>query len=236
MSEFASSPKKNRVLRAAIVAAVIAGFVAVLVYRNAIDAASVVAWAQNQSWWATALEFLVVHMAAGLVFVPRLIMGLAAGVLFGPLWGSVLSLIGGTLSSFTGFVLVRFVNADSVRLREAPAIGPWLDKAEAQGWRLVFIVRLIPVLPHSLVNYVFGLSRMSTRGYLLGSALGMVPTSVVYANLGASGRSIAESGSDLSNYALMAAWGFGLIFVSWLLPKAIQKFYPHEGAGDGPHA
>ncbi|MFO1235543.1 MAG: hypothetical protein U1F24_00685 [Alphaproteobacteria bacterium] len=93
---FASSPKKNRVLRAAIVAAVIAGSVAVLVYRNAIDAASVVAWARGTgaARWATALEFLVVHMAAGLVFVPRLIMGLAAGVLFGLLWGSVLSLIG----------------------------------------------------------------------------------------------------------------------------------------------
>ena len=129
MSDFASSPKKNRVLRAAIVAALVAGFVLVLVYRNAIDAAAIVAWAQNQSWWATALEFLAVHMLAGLVFVPRLIMGIAAGVLFGPVWGSVLSLVGGTLSSFTGFVLVRFVNADSVRLREAPAIGPWLDKA-----------------------------------------------------------------------------------------------------------
>lgn len=231
MSDFASAPRKNKFLRAAIVVALVAGFVLVLLYRNAIDAAAIVAWAQNQSWWATALEFLAVHMLAGLVFVPRLIMGIAAGVMFGPIWGSVLSLVGGTLSSFTGFVLVRFVNADSVRLREAPAIGKWLEKAETQGWQLVFIVRLIPILPHSLVNYVFGLSRISTRGYLLGSALGMVPTSIVYANLGASGRSIAESGSNLSNYALMAAWGLGLIFVAWLLPKAIQKFWPQDGAG-----
>ena len=228
MSDFASAPKKNIALRIAIVAILVAGFAAVLIFRNTIDVQGIVAWARNQSWWATALEFLFVHMLAGLVFVPRLIMGLAAGILFGPVWGSVLSLIGGTLSSFTGFVLVRFVNADSVRLREAPAIGKWLERAETQGWRLVFIVRLIPVLPHSLVNYVFGLSRVSTRGYLLGSALGMVPTSVVYANLGASGRSIAENSSNVSTYALMAAWGLGLIFVAWLLPKAIQKFWPQD--------
>lgn len=232
MTEFASSPKKNRILRFGIIAALVVGLVLVLLYRDAIDAKAIAAWAKNRSWWETALEFLAVHMIAGQLFVPRLFMGIAAGVLFGALWGSVLSLIGGTLSSAVGFVLVRFVNADQVRLREAPAIGKWLDRAEKQGWRFVLVVRLIPVLPHSLVNYVLGLSRVSAAGYLLGSALGMVPTSVVYANLGASGRGIAESTADLSNYALMAAWGLGLIFVSWLLPKLLARFMPGEGAKD----
>lgn len=226
MTDFASPPRKNRILRAALLLALVVGLALVLVYRDAIDAQAIAEWARNRSWWETAIEFLVVHMLAGLLFVPRLIMGLAAGVLFGAAWGSVLSLIGGTLSSATGFVFARFVNADQVRLREAPAIGKWLDRAEAQGWRFVLIVRLIPVLPHTLVNYVLALSGVSTAGYLLGSALGMVPTSIVYANLGASGRGIAESGADLSNYALMAAWGLGLIFISWLLPKLLARFAP----------
>ncbi len=226
MSAFASQPRKNRILRGAIIAALAAGFFLVLLYRDRIDPHAIAQWASNQSWWATALEFIAVHILAGLIFVPRLFMGIAAGVLFGSVWGSALSLAGGTLGAFAGFVLVRFVNGDSVRLRETPAIGKWLEQAESQGWRLVLVVRLIPVLPHSLVNYVFGLSRMSTAGYLAGSTLGMVPTSVVYANLGASGRSIADSGSNLSDYALMAVWGIGLIFVSWLLPKLIQKLWP----------
>lgn len=223
MQDDAPPRRRNKLVRFAVVAALVAGFVAVLLYRDQIDADAIVAWAQNHSWWETALEFIAVHIVAGLFFVPRLFLGLAAGALFGAAWGSVLAVAGGTAGALAGFLLVRFVNADSVRLREAPAIGRWLEKAESQGWRLVFIVRLVPVLPHSLVNYVFGLSRISTVSYLAGSALGMLPTAVVYANLGASGRGIAEG---TSNYALLAAWGLGLIFVSWLLPKIVQRFFP----------
>ena len=61
--------------------------------------------------------------------------------------------------------------------------------------------------------------------YLLGSALGMVPTSVIYANLGDSSRGLVQG---QSNYALVAAWGLGLIFVSWLMPKLIARFWPQK--------
>lgn len=223
--EPARPQSRNKVLRGLAVAALAAGFLTVVFYRNAIDADAIVAWARNHSWWETALEFLAVHIVAGLLFVPRLFLGLAAGALFGAVWGSVLALTGAALGALAGFWLVRFVNADSVRLREAPAIGPWLEKAERQGWRLVFLVRLIPILPHTLVNYVFGLSHISTASYLTGSVLGLLPTAIIYANIGASGRSVLEGSS---NYALLAAWGIGLIFVSWLLPKLVRRFFPAE--------
>jgi uncharacterized membrane protein YdjX (TVP38/TMEM64 family) len=211
-------------LRALIAALLVGGLVLVLWYRDSIDSQAIVTWAEQHSWWEGALVFIAVHVVAGLFFVPRLFLGLAAGALFGPVAGSLLALAGGVLGAWAGFVLVRFVNADAVRLRETPAIGPWLERAERQGWRLVFIIRLVPV-PHTLVNYVLGLSHISTAGYLLGSALGMAPTAIVYANLGASGRNFAE---DTSNYLLLAAWGLGLLFVSWLLPKLIARFFPVE--------
>lgn len=217
--------RRNIVLRSLVLAALAAGFVAVIVWRDQIDYQTIAAWAQNHSWWETSLEFIAVHIVAGLLFVPRLFLGLAAGALFGPVWGSILAIIGGTAGAYAGFALVRFVNADAVRLREAPQIGPWLERAEKQGWRLVLVVRLVPVLPHTLVNYVFGLSKIPAGAYLLGSMLGMLPTSIIYANLGDSGRGVVQGSS---NYALLAAWGFGLIFVSWLLPKLIARFWPQK--------
>lgn len=215
--------RRNIVLRSLVIAALASGLIAVVIWRDQIDYQTIKAWAQNHSWWETALEFIAVHIIAGLFFIPRLFLGLAAGALFGAVWGSVLALVGGTLGAFVGFALVRFVNSDAVKLREAPRIGPWLERAESQGWRFVMMVRLIPVLPHSLVNYVFGLSKISTPAYLLGSALGMVPTAIIYANLGETGRDAVQGNS---NYALLAAWGFGLIFVSWLLPKIIARLFP----------
>jgi len=215
--------RRNIVARSLVIAALAVGVIVVVIYRDRIDYQTIADWTKNHSWWETALEFIAVHILAGLVFVPRLFLGLAAGALFGQVWGSVLAIAGGTIGAFVGFALVRFVNSDAVKLREAPAIGPWLDRAERQGWRFVLVVRLVPLLPHSLVNYVFGLSRIGTLPYLLGSALGMVPTSVIYANLGDSSRDLVQG---QSNYALVAAWGLGLIFVSWLMPKLIARFWP----------
>jgi uncharacterized membrane protein YdjX (TVP38/TMEM64 family) len=158
-----------------------------------------------------------------LLFVPRLVLGGVAGGLFGALWGTVLGLAGGTLGGLAGFWLVRYLSADSVKLPDVPAIEKWIAKAEAQGWRLVLTVRLIPILPHFIVNYVFGLSRVSTTAYVIGTVLGMIPTAVIFANIGASGRELLEGSGS---YAVLAAWGIGLIFVSWIVPKLLKRIFP----------
>ncbi len=216
----------RKILRLVTLLALAGGLVYVLLHREAIDPQAVVAYAESHSWAETSAAFLAVHVVASLFFIPRLFLGIAAGVMFGAIGGSALSLAGGVVGAMAGFVAVRFVNAGSVRLREAPAVGPWLERAERQGWRLVFVVRLVPVLPHSLVNYVFGLSRIGAGAYAFGSALGMVPTAIVYANLGATGGALASGRTGWDTWALMAVWGFGLLFVSWLLPKLVAKLWP----------
>ncbi len=213
----------QKIARAALVLLLVAGLVWVLLNRDSIDPLAIIDWAQRHAWWESALAFTALHIVASLFFIPRLFLGVAAGVMFGSLAGTVLALIAGTLGGIVGFWAVRFVNRDAVRLREAPRIGEWLEKAESQGWRFVFIVRLIPVLPHSLVNYVLGLSHISTLSYGLGTLLGMVPTTIVFVNLGVSGRDFANGTGD---YALLAVWGFGLLFVSWLLPKLMRRLFP----------
>ncbi len=215
--------RRNIVLRTLVLVALAAGMALVVIYRDQIDYQVIADWTKNHSWWETALEFIAVHILAGLLFVPRVFLALAAGALFGPIWGSVLATAGGTLGALIGFVLVRFVNSDAVKLREAPAIGPWLERAERQGWRFVLIVRLLPLLPHSLVNYVFGLSRIGVLPYVVGSALGMLPSAIIYANLGDTGRGAVQGQAD---YWLIAAWSLALVFISWLLPKLIARFWP----------
>lgn len=192
-------------------------------YRDSIDEERLKDWLAHLPWWETVLAYLIIHVIGSLLFVPRIVLGGVAGALFGAVWGSALGLAGGTLGGLAGFWLVRYLSADSVKLPDVPAIERWIAKAEAQGWRLVLTVRLIPVLPHFLVNYVFGLSRVSTTGYLIGTVLGMLPTAVIFANLGASSRDVLEGSG---NYAVFAAWGVGLIFVSWIVPKLLKRIFP----------
>lgn len=226
MAVTAPRPRKSiphRVARMVVLGALVLGFVTVLFQRDAIDVVAITEWIERHAWWETTLAFLGLHIVASLFFIPRLFLGVAAGAIFGAWWGTLLAVGGATLGGLVGFLAVRFVSADAVRLAEAPWIGPWLEKAEAQDWRLVLVARLVPFFPHTLINYVFGVSRVSTAGYMIGSALGMLPTTVIYVNLGVNGKDLVAGSGD---WALLIVWGLGLIFVSWLVPRLLRRFYP----------
>jgi uncharacterized membrane protein YdjX (TVP38/TMEM64 family) len=213
----------RKVSRLTLAILLVAAIAVSFVYRDSIDEARLRSWLENLPWWESVGTYLLIHLIGSLLFVPRFVLGGVAGALFGAMWGTVLGLVGGTLGGLAGFWLVRYLSADSVKLPDVPMIEKWISKAEAQGWRLVLTVRLIPVLPHFMVNYVFGLSRVSTVGYVIGTVLGMLPTAIIFANLGATSRDLLEGSGS---YAVLAAWGIGLIFVSWIVPKLLRRIFP----------
>jgi len=54
----------------------------------------------------------------------------------------------------------------------------------AEGWKIVGLIRLSPIFPFSLMNYTFGLTRVSLRDYFFASWLGMLPGTVMYVYIG----------------------------------------------------
>jgi uncharacterized membrane protein YdjX (TVP38/TMEM64 family) len=168
------------------------------------------------------LSFIIVHIVASLTFVPRSIIAIVAGALWG-FWAACLwSLAGAIAGAVAGFVLARYVNAGWLVPEEMARLGPLLRRAEAGGWRSVMVVRLIPVLPHALTNYALGLTRLSLRDYTLGSALGLVPHTFVFVTLGVSGRRALEGGAWLEPML----WGFGFLALSIVLPRLARRFVP----------
>ncbi len=130
--------------------------------------------------------FVLAHVFAALVSVPRWGMAIVAGLLFG-LWPGLLWSLAGTLAgTAAGFWLARFVNWGSFAPHDLPRVGPWVARAEEGGWRIVALARLLP-LPGAAVNYGFGLSELPFRDFALGTFVGSIPTAAVFANLGASG-------------------------------------------------
>jgi uncharacterized membrane protein YdjX (TVP38/TMEM64 family) len=165
--------------------------------------------------------FIALHVAASLLMVPRSLLGIVAGAIFGLWIGTALSLGGATLGGLAGFLLARFLNAGSIRPEELPRIGPWLARVETQGLRLAIIARLVPGIPHTAVNYALGLSKMRVLDFVAGSVLGMVPTSFIFANLGASGA--GALGGSTPDFLITLAWAVLLIGLSfaggWLARK-----------------
>jgi uncharacterized membrane protein YdjX (TVP38/TMEM64 family) len=165
---------------------------------------------------AAPLVFLALHVAASLFFIPRTILAMTAGLVFGMGWGLVWATAGSVLGAIAGFLIARYVNGGLIDPESMPRIGPVLQRAEAGGWRAVTALRLIPVLPHSIANYALGLTRLPLGAYALGSFLGQLPMTVAYVDLGAAGGRI---------WAGTAGWlaptliGTAALLLSLLLPR-----------------
>ena len=200
--------------RVMVVALLLAGVVAVWVNRAELDPNAIRAAIEGHPAIAPLL-FLLLHIVASLLFVPRTLMGLVAGGLFDFWWGLVWAATGSVLGAVAGFLIARYVNAGMIDLESLPKLGPVLQRAEAGGWRAVTMLRLIPVIPHSFTNYALGLTRLSLGGYGLGSLLGQLPMTIAYVSFGAAGGRAASGSED---WLLPAIVGAVALAASILLP------------------
>src|SRR4029450_1069506 len=133
-------------------------------------------------WWAC-----VVHVAlfalGTVLFVPGALIGLAGGALFGPVWGTILNLMGATLGATAAFLVARYVGADWVRRQAGGRLARLVAGVEAEGWRFVAFTRLVPLFPFNLLNYALGLTRIPLRHYVLTSLICMAPGTLAFTRL-----------------------------------------------------
>jgi uncharacterized membrane protein YdjX (TVP38/TMEM64 family) len=154
---------------------------------------------------------LAISVAAVLsaAMVPRNALAVAGGLVFGPVAGAVYVLVGSAVGAVLAFALGRWLGRDVISgWRRAAHADRWLA---ARGTLAVLTVRLLPVAPFGLASYVFGTTGVTTRAYILGTVLGVVPSTVVYANLGAHATEpgTAAFGWSLALTVVLAAAGAG---------------------------
>jgi uncharacterized membrane protein YdjX (TVP38/TMEM64 family) len=162
------------------------------------------------------LIFLGIHICASLLFVPRTPLSIAAGLLFGLWWGALWAVCGAMAGSLAGFALARYVNAGWIKPERLPKFGELLARVERGGWRAVAMIRLLPIMPHTPVNYAFGLSRISLGEYMLGSFIGQLPMTLFCVDVGSAGGQ-ALTGS--TNWLEPTLVGVGALALSFILPK-----------------
>ena len=161
---------------------------------------------------AAPLMSVAVHSAASLLFVPRTLLALVAGLLFGMRWGIVWAASGSIAGAVAGFLVARYINSGLIDLRR---LGPIVGTVERGGWRAVAVLRLIPVIPHSLTNYALGLTRVPLGAYALGSLLGQLPLTIAYVDLGAGGQRLMLGRASWIEPTLI---GIAALSLSLLLP------------------
>lgn len=150
------------------------------------DVAVIRDWSADAGW-AGVLLFGIAYAALTLTPVPKNVLGIAAGLV----WGFPLALtvvyLGALCGAAASFWIGRALGREAVE-RFTGARVARLDAAFAQrGLPAVLGLRLVPVIPFTLINYGSGLTSVRKRDYALGTAIGILPGSAAYVALGAFG-------------------------------------------------
>ena len=150
-------------------------------------------WIQKLGVWA---PFFVAafYIISCILFLPGSILTLGAGFLFKVVVGTITVSIGSTLGACAAFIVGRTIArqwiAQKIGTNEKFAA---IDNAVAnQGFKIVLLTRLSPVFPFNLLNYAFGLTKVSFWQYVFASWIGMLPGTVMYVYFGAGLRSLAD--------------------------------------------
>lgn len=149
--------------------------------------------------------FLAVYVLTVLTTLPTLPFNLAAGVLWGPVLGGVLSAAAASTGAIIAFLAARaLIGQPLARRVDVRSVASLQDEFDRMGWHLVAFVRINPVFPTGIVNYVFGLTSIGLSPYALATFAFILPSSVLVAWIGSSmGSLLLEDGSA-------AAWNVWL--------------------------
>ena len=138
--------------------------------------------------WA-AVAYIVLFAVLPAFFFPVAVLALAGGLLFGLWWGSLYTFLGAILNCTLMFFLARYAGREKVEALIRNKLSPqWQRRLKglnsSGGFLLLIVLRLIPAVPYNLINYAFGLSAMSYPTYILASAIGIIPGTFAFINIG----------------------------------------------------
>ncbi|HEY4486000.1 MAG TPA: TVP38/TMEM64 family protein [Nitrospiria bacterium] len=161
------------------------------------------------------LLYLLIYSIAPVFFVPGWIITVGGGLAFGAVWGTVLTVIGATIGATLAFFTARFLGrdfVDRVLKGKFKALDAMDTQAAENGFQVIFFLRLIPLVPFNVLDYVAGVSKIGVRDYILGTFLGIIPGTFAYVYLG----------STLTN---IYSWKFALGVVFLIVLALVPAFY-----------
>lgn len=198
-------------------------------------------WVRQLGFWGPVI-FAAVYAVAATLFLPAAALTLIAGAVFGLGTGVVTVWIGATLAVALSFLLARYLARARVErmAQNNPKFGA-IDKALGKdGWKIVALLRLSPVFPFNVQNYLYGVSSIRFWPCLIASAIFMLPGTFMYVYLGAVGgqAAVAASGGG-ADTAKLVLQGIGLLatvsvtlYITKIATRAVKK---HTDQAAEPH-
>lgn len=157
--------------------------------------------------------FALIYIVACVLFIPGSLLTLGAGAIYGVVAGTILVSVSSTLGATAAFLVGRYFARDWIAKKiEGNTRFTTIDDAVAkEGWRIVGLTRLSPVFSFNLLNYAYGLTRVSLREYVLASWIGMMPGTVMYVYIGSLAGDLASLGAEAAEAPSTLRWIINIV-------------------------
>jgi len=195
-------------------------------------------WIQALERWfrdlgpAGVVVFALAYVVGTVILAPGSAMSILGGLLFG-WWGIPIVLVSASIGTSLAFLIARYLARDAVasRLEGRPKLKA-VDKAvDEEGWKVVALLRLSPLVPFGLQNYLFGLTSVGFWPYALATLLGIVPGTALYVSLGALGQGAARGASaGPAGWALLGLGAAATVAVTILVGRKAKAVLAQRNA------
>lgn len=191
---------------------------------------------QSGAWWTLPLYFLL-YALLDIIFIPTQFLSIAAVLMWGWLRGGTIELFAATAGAIPPYLIARSTLRDWFHDRIA-AYRRASEMLDREGFTLLLLLRVVPLIPYTPLNYVAGLSSVSISRYVLATFIGIMPSTFIFAWFVQSIADGVMQPRDATLRALAAAAVFAaLIIVTRLAaPRLRRRMSPRANTTSPPDA
>ncbi|MEA5509671.1 TVP38/TMEM64 family protein [Crocosphaera sp. UHCC 0190] len=184
----------------------------------------------NHHFWVKSLQtydcctvplFINAYIILTVLGIPGTVLTIVGGILFGIIWGTIWSVIGATLGALGAFLMARYLLRDYVtkKFNKTGILAQFQQAILKQPIQFVLSIRLAPISPFNVVNFLFGLTPINWLSYTGATLIGIIPGTFAYNWLGVSGNK-ALQGSDRFSFFL----ALGFLSLLSIIPFVFRGF------------
>ena len=176
------------------------------------------------------LGFILIYIVSTVMMLPGSPLTFAAGALFGFWKGLILVSLSSTLGATCAFMVSRYLIRKSVekRVLENKKFQSIDNEINEQGWKIVILARLSPIIPFFLLNYALGITKIRFIHFIFASWIGMIPGTIVYVLMGNMGGAFINGKKSPFEWVLLGIGLIATILVTLLISKIIKKSQAHN--------
>ena len=188
-------------------------------------------WVQSFTGWVQQLgpfgvaAFAAVYVGAVILIAPTWVLTLSAGIIYG-FWGIPLVVVSATIGATVAFLIARSLLREKVRAwaQKKPILQALDQTSRSEGWKVVGLLRLSPLVPFTLQNYFFGATDIPFWHFVIPTFLGIVPGTALYVYIGTLGGAAASSESLQTSQIVLFSLGLvaTIVVIVFVSRKAKQ--------------